>query len=221
MRPNIFVRAPESDASHPGRFSNTSRQQILRNQAQIDIPLLSRLPGGGLRFHLTEVEIAQVERQMIAFLRNSGELPRQDTNRCPCPRHKLTPKTFSKSTSARVLESGTCRCPICFEDNVADPAVIVSCGHMLCIGCLRGMRKHGGTMKCPFCRGEMIGYVFLTSLKDVQDKEVRAKMKSVARDCLMHKWVEGRFDRQDDVEQGTGVQVFERLRKWCTRWLGI
>ena len=51
------------------------------------------------------------------------------------------------------------QCPICFE-TVANPVIIVPCGHILCQPCLDQMRRIARSdrkrMRCHFCRGDLI-----------------------------------------------------------------
>jgi hypothetical protein len=52
-------------------------------------------------------------------------------------------------------------CPICWEENVANPAIIVRCGHVLCEECLAKLVLMEWTglesVRCPCCRGGIDG----------------------------------------------------------------
>ena len=95
---------------------------------------------------------------------------------------------FDESALERlVAASKPFQCPICFE-NVANPAIIVPCGHILCQPCLDQMRRIAWSdrkrMRCHFCRGDLS---ISTDWKSVRnkyglEKESRDVVKPAAGD---------------------------------------
>ena len=90
------------------------------------------------------------------------------------------------------------QCPICFE-TVANPTIIVPCGHILCQPCLDQMRRIACSdrkrMRCHFCRQDLI---MSTDWKSVRNKygleeDSRDAVKAAAE------------DRQDAGEGGSIV----------------
>jgi hypothetical protein len=207
MTPSIFDQAPERDTGYADQLARTRRlqsEQILRLHAQIRAIRGERdCPIAAGAYHITRFQtrdiirlnaqldtIAQLERDTDAILQ------RQRAQVQRCPQSTLASKTFPKKSVQFILESGeTTECPICFEKKISEGKasellLVVPCGHRLCHACLRGMRRNGRTMKCPFCRGEMKGYV---CWKDFQEfhcrKRKEEQMDGPIRTFL--KWITG------------------------------
>jgi len=110
-----------------------------------------------------------------------------------------TKSEFDESALERLAAaSKTFQCPICFE-TVANPAIIVPCGHILCQPCLDQMRRIAWSdrkrMRCHFCRQDLI---MSTDWKSVRNKygseeDSRDAVKAAAE------------DRQDAGEGGSMV----------------
>ena len=106
---------------------------------------------------------------------------------------------FDESTLERLAAaSKPFQCPICFE-TVANPAIIVPCGHILCQPCLDQMRRIAWSdrkrVRCHFCRQDLI---MSTDWKSVRNQY---GLKEDSRDAVKA----AAEDRQDAGEGGSIV----------------
>ena len=93
-------------------------------------------------------------------------------------------------------------CPVCFDDNKADIA-IVPCGHVFCQSCLDGFREP----KCPVCRADIE-----STLRIYPTDDDSGNSETVARltDQLMQKIEALRLNKHKLKESQASVQRLEK-----------